>query len=89
MTGAATRYFWSGLCPVCGVGRLLVFKDLSAHSLYLHCEECEWGWRDPERSNSSASGFLTLDEDFEAEVATELEIRKHGWSKLALKVFVE
>jgi len=55
-------------------------RDVSSDSLYLHCEECEWGWRNPEEANNVASGFLTLDADFEAEPATKGDIDRYGWA---------
>lgn len=75
-------YFWSRLCPHCdGEGRLIIMKDLTHDSLYLHCEECEWGWRNPDTAADVASGFLTLDEEFDAEPASNDEIVNAGWAK--------
>lgn len=75
-------YYWMRTCVHCnGQGRLLIMKDLSTNSLYLHCEECEWGWRDPEKADDVGWAFLTLDEDFEAEPASSAEIERHGWSR--------
>lgn len=64
-------------------------KDLSNHSLYLHCEECEWGWREPEKTDDVGSAFLTLVEDFEAEPASRAEIERHGWRRYVAGEFQE
>ena len=82
-----TRYYWHRTCPLCKQGRLLVFKNTTSNELYLHCEECEWGWRDPETSDQKERGFLTLNEDFEAEPATWDDIAKHGWEQYAKNEF--
>ena len=73
--------FWLSTCPYCNhQGRLVVMKDLTRNRLYLHCEECESGWVDPNKLDDPNTRFLTLDEEFDAEPATENEIRQHGWS---------
>ena len=78
------QYFWYQTCPLCaGQGRLLVFKNLSSEKLYLHCEECEWGWKDPKLAHLRESGFLTLDEDFESIPASAADIREFGWTEFA------
>ena len=46
----------------------MVMKMLSSSQLYLHCEECESGWYDPLKVDDLAAKFLTLDEDFDAEL---------------------
>jgi hypothetical protein len=84
-----THYYWYQTCPVCSQGRLLIFKDLAAQQLYLHCEECEWGWRNPERSSEKEAGFLTLDEEFESKPATKEDIDGLGWTKYAAHEFDE
>ncbi len=82
------HYYWYRTCPVCdGQGRLLLFRDCSSDDLYLHCEECESGWRDPEMAGQKHAGFLTSDENFEAEPATLADIAKHGWRKYAKHEF--
>jgi hypothetical protein len=74
--------FWMRTCVNCGgQGRLFIMKDLSNHSLYLHCEECECGWRDPEKTRDLESAFLTLDENFESEPATMTDIEEAGWRR--------
>ncbi|WP_146661288.1 hypothetical protein [Enhygromyxa salina] len=83
-----THYYWYKACSICdGQGRLLLFMDLFRKELYLHCEECECGWRDPEKAERKEAGFLTLDEDFEAEAATRADIDKCGWQKYAVNSF--
>ncbi|MBK8238216.1 MAG: hypothetical protein IPK74_22020 [Deltaproteobacteria bacterium] len=67
----------------------MIFKDLTSRRLYLHCEECEWGWQDPERSSDAGAGFLTLDEEFESMPATREDIDEHGWTKYAAHDFDE
>ncbi len=82
------HYFWYRTCPLCrDQGRLLVFKNTSELKLYLHCEECEWGWADPESAHSKELGFLTLDEDFEAMPAGASDIKEFGWTQYALNEF--
>ena len=84
-----TKYFWYRTCPVCEQGRLLLFKDLTANRLYLHCEECEWGWHDPERAADKDAGFLTLDQQFEAAPASVDDIQSFGWERYAVNEFDE
>lgn len=55
-------------------------KNLRTASLYLHCEECEMGYRDPEAAGTG-TGFLTLDEDFDAEPASLQEIEEATWDR--------
>jgi hypothetical protein len=75
------RYYWTRICPICSEGRLLIFKDLTRGTLYLHCEECEWGWRDAALADQRNAGFLTLNEEFESEPADIEEIRARGWER--------
>lgn len=80
--------YWYRTCPHCdGQGRLIITKDVTANRLYLHCDECEWGWRDPERVDNADAKFLTLNESFGAEDATREDIGRHGWGKYALHHF--
>ena len=77
-----TRYHWMRTCLHCnGQGRLLILKDTSADKLYLHCEECEWGWRDPQATDNIKAAFLTLEEEFDTEVPPKEEIEKRGWGQ--------
>jgi hypothetical protein len=49
--------------------------------LYLHCEECEWTWTNP-NDLSTHAGRLGI--DFESEDATADEISSQGWKSFAL-----
>ncbi len=70
-------------------GRLIIFKDINSTSLYLHCEECEWGWRNPDSVHDKKAAFLTLKEDIESEIPSLDEIEKLGWGAYALHWFDE
>ncbi|MCC5850392.1 MAG: hypothetical protein JJU29_20080 [Verrucomicrobia bacterium] len=84
------KYFWYRLCPHCsGQGRLLITEDLTNERLYLHCEECDWGWIDPAMAHDVSKGFLTILEDFETKNPTFETIRSFGWEKYALHAFHE
>jgi hypothetical protein len=72
--------FWFQTCPFCGQGRLVVMYDMTRDRLYLHCEECESGWRDPARIGDPDTRFLTLDEEFDARPATEQDLVRHDWT---------
>lgn len=81
-----TRYYWYKPCPRCGFGgggRLTIFEDVTNGRLYLHCDECEWGWWDPERADDPSAGFLTLVEEFEACPADWSTIQRYSWEKYA------
>lgn len=54
-------------------------KNLDADALYLHCEECEWGWGDLDSACSGRGGFLTFEAVFAARAATLGEVREAGW----------
>jgi hypothetical protein len=84
-----THYYWYRTCPICRQGRLLIFKDLTRNELYLHCEECEWGWRDPDAAESRGAAFLTLDEEFESAPATAEDLVFFTWQKYAVHEFDE
>jgi hypothetical protein len=78
--------FWLTTCPNCHhQGRLVVMHDQTRDRLYLHCEECESGWRDPDKVGDPSTRFLTLTEEFEAEPATAEDIRRHGWTTYPLQ----
>jgi|tagenome__1003787_1003787.scaffolds.fasta_scaffold20752703_1 hypothetical protein len=84
------RYHWYRKCPICeGQGRLLILKDKTRNRMYLHCDECEWGWQDPEKVDDRAAAFLTLDEDFETEIPTLEQIQRYGWGQYALHYYDE
>ena len=40
--------YWSSTCANCNQGRLLFQNDITNARVYVHCEECEWGWLHPE-----------------------------------------
>ena len=76
--------YWLTVCSNCEQGRLFVFFDETAGRPYLHCEECEYGFRDPTRLEK-ADAFLTLLEDFDAHSATREELARFPvWSELEL-----
>ena len=88
MSTEMTTYYWYKPCPLCsGQGRLTIFEDLTSKRLYLHCDECEQGWRDPGRVNDPTAGFLTLNEEFEARPADAATIERYGWAKYALESY--
>jgi hypothetical protein len=62
---------------------------LTNDELYLHCEECEVGWRDPATASDPSAGFLTLDEEFETAFPTLTEIRERGWERYVKGTFDE
>ncbi|HEU4506763.1 MAG TPA: hypothetical protein VFR78_00900 [Pyrinomonadaceae bacterium] len=74
--------FWYKDCPNCGdYGRLFIVEDLSHRRLYLHCEECEFGWDDP---LTLRNGFLTLTLDYSCALADRQTIEKYKWQAFAL-----
>jgi len=82
------KLLWYKTCPFCNQGRLFIFKNLDANKLYLHCEECERGYYDPNQI-SVENSFLTLQEDFEAIAATPEDIKEYGWGKLQISTVYE
>jgi hypothetical protein len=70
--------FWYRQCAVCDQGQLWICEDVSRGHLYLHCDECEWGCRDPERAGDRAAYFLTLNESFESRDADRATIERYG-----------
>jgi hypothetical protein len=78
---------WYKECPRCslgGGGRLFIYEDATNRRLYLHCDECEWGWLHPEQVAAPDAGFLTLNETSDAHPATPEAIERFGWSHYAL-----
>jgi hypothetical protein len=67
----------------------MVMKNLSSGQLYLHCEECESGWYDPLKLDDPSAKFLTVDEDFDAELANRDDIDKADWQHYAVNVAEE
>jgi hypothetical protein len=83
------KYYWYDECTNCHQGRLIITEDLTNKRLYLHCEECEYGWTVPEQTGNVSDGFLTLLEEFETRNPNIDEIRRYGWEKYAKHVFSE
>jgi hypothetical protein len=82
MNEMPNRYWFKG-CPRCnGQGRLFIQRERSSGRLYLHCEECEFGFFDPERSDQTTDGFLAIDVDFELPDLKEIESQE--WRRFAL-----
>ena len=79
------KLYWYKSCQHCGQGRLFLYLDTTNDNIYLHCEECEWGWRDPENLNTEA-GFLTIDENFDAIPAIMDDIIRFSWEKYAKEI---
>ena len=57
----------------------MIIEDITHGRLYLHCEECEWGWLRPEDSDDPVKGFLTLKQDYESVIPSYDRIRELGW----------
>lgn len=69
-------------CPRCqGQGRLFAFREDDTGCVYLHCEECEQGFRDPTRLAAN-DGFLTLDAPGGARAATQEDVLGSPWRSL-------
>ncbi len=87
-----TRYYWYKSCPMCGFGgggRLTLYEDMTNQRLYLHCDECESGWLDPENAADPSAAFLTLNEEFEARPASWATIQRFGWERYAPEFYDE
>ena len=82
------KLFWYKQCPFCNQGRLFVFKNLDTNKLYLHCEECERGYNNPNQI-AAENSFLTLHEDFKAIAASDNDLKEHDWDSLELKAAYE
>ncbi|RKG91541.1 hypothetical protein D7W82_00340 [Corallococcus sp. CA049B] len=76
--------YWYTTCSRCrGQGRLFIMRELKNGTLYFHCEECEWGWREPAIVGDVTAGFLTLEDEADAKLATREEIEAAGWTPFA------
>lgn len=74
-------HYCVGTCPFCDhQGRLFLQMDLSRHTVYAHCEECEQGYRHPQDLTSHNGGFLTLLEDGESREPTAEEVARSEWA---------
>lgn len=89
MREVRVRYFWCHECSFCRQGRLLIATDISSGTLYLHCEECERGWRNPAEASQPQTSFSTLSEEFDMRFPGEAEIDEAGWSSYKLHSFEE
>lgn len=81
------KYYWYNTCPACNQGRLIITKNITASTLYLHCEECEQGWPTPNDVDLKINNFLTLLEDYETEIPSLEEISNYGWKEFAKNSF--
>lgn len=79
---------WYKTCPTCRQGRLFIEYDTTEKRLVLHCEECEYVWRNPEfleqRVPNNVFQALTSGHDFA--IPEEADIDKAGWAKYKLHV---
>ena len=83
-----TTYYWYKTCPHCAQDRLVMQWNGDTHALYLHCGECEWGWRHPDEVADPSKGFLTLLEDFVSENPSLKQIENAGWASFVSGSFV-
>jgi hypothetical protein len=86
---AMEKFYWYDECVNCHQGRLIITEDITNKRLYLHCEECEYGWLDPSHAGDVGDGFLTLLEEFETQNPSMEVIRKYGWESFARHEFSE
>jgi len=82
-------YYWYAICHFCEEGRLIITKNKDTNTLYLHCDECERGWKDPEAIEHVASSCLTFLERFEIDYPTPEEIVTQGWEKYMAHSFTK
>lgn len=40
--------YYIGQCPICRQGVLEILKEDKSGTIYIHCDECEAEWRNPE-----------------------------------------
>jgi hypothetical protein len=55
--------------------------NVTTGQLYLHCEECEYGWANPAEAADPEKRFLTLTMEYEAGMPTLERIRSSGWEQ--------
>lgn len=79
------KYWYKG-CMFCHQGRLFIEHDRTDDQLVLHCEECEYAWKDPEALGSinPDSTLLTLVSDHVLEYPSDSLIRDRGWARYSL-----
>jgi hypothetical protein len=83
------KFYWYDECVNCHQGRLILTEDTTNKRIYLHCEECERGWLTTLEASDKSKGFLTLNENFEAENPSFETIKKYGWEAAARNSFSE
>lgn len=71
-------------CPICEQGRLYVLEDTTNDRLYIHCEECESAWVNPEDFIANKS-FLAINPDFKTRIPSKEKVDKSDWIKYNLK----
>lgn len=74
-------YFHVGLCSSCRQGRLILQRIDRSRQIYAHCEECEWGFMEPEDVQYPERAFLTLSSDGDTSDPTIEEIAETVWAK--------
>lgn len=80
------KLFWLDKnCSVCEQGRLFITEDITNERLYLHCEECEMAWLNPEEAGIADKGFLAINPNFKTRMPGIDKIQKFGWTKYKLK----
>jgi len=76
--------FWFKTCPRCKQGRLFIEKRKNDGQLFLHCEECELGWRVPSEVGAMDKSFLAIGTD--SEYASKEDIETADWGGVAKEV---
>lgn len=82
------RFYLDKSCPICSQGRLFIVEDTSNQRLFIHCEECECAWLNPDEIVGNKS-FLAINPDFETRNPIYDTIQKFGWTKFNLKSIKE
>jgi hypothetical protein len=83
------KYYWYKECPNCHQGRLILTEDITNKRIYLHCEECERGWLNPNEIDDLSKSFLTINIDYETENPNIKKIEDYGWKDIAKNSFTE
>jgi predicted RNA-binding Zn-ribbon protein involved in translation (DUF1610 family) len=78
-TGVFMDQYRYTVCPNCKQDTIIACARDSDNKLFLHCEECEWGWNTPAEVDAGASGFLAL--DIEAHYASRQALVAADWLK--------
>lgn len=73
---------WYQNCPRCNQGRLFIMRRDREAKLYLHCEECEWTWENPDEISDTSKGRLGI--DFDSDYVPHEDIVAANWDKFAL-----